>query len=53
MTIEAPLPTRPPYDPVNVSLEEFWAQSFDDREKAFKILRDERPVSWHRPMEAP
>lgn len=51
MTIDAPSSTRPPFDPVNVSLEGFWAQSFDDREKAFKILRDDRPVSWHRPME--
>ncbi|ORB30326.1 cytochrome P450 [Mycolicibacterium parafortuitum] len=42
---------RPPFDPVSVSSVEFWAQSFDDREKAFKILRDERPVSWHRPLE--
>lgn len=42
---------RPPYDPVNISSVEFWAQSFDEREKSFKILRDERPVSWHRPIE--
>lgn len=42
---------RPPYDPVSISPLDFWAQSFDDREKAFKILRDERPVSWHRPIE--
>ncbi len=44
---------RPPYDPVSISSLEFWAQSFDEREKSFKILRDERPVSWHRPIEAP
>ena len=42
---------RPPYDPVDVSTVEFWAQSFDARERSFKILRDERPVSWHRPMQ--
>ncbi|MBB3606160.1 cytochrome P450 [Mycolicibacterium sp. BK556] len=42
---------RPPFDPVNISSVDFWAQSFDDREKSFKILRDERPVSWHRPIE--
>ena len=40
---------RPPFDPVNISSQAFWAQGFDEREKAFKILRDERPVSWHRP----
>jgi cytochrome P450 len=49
-TIEKPI-ARPPFDPVNISSLDFWAQSFDEREKAFKILRDERPVSWHRPME--
>ncbi|WP_059020746.1 cytochrome P450 [Mycobacterium sp. M26] len=42
---------RPPFDPVGISSLDFWAQSFDDREKAFKILRDERPVSWHPPIE--
>lgn len=51
MTIEATSSTRPDFDPVNISLEAFWAQSFDEREAAFKILRDERPLSWHRPME--
>ncbi|MGB8390640.1 cytochrome P450 [Mycobacterium sp.] len=52
MTIEAPhSPTRPPFDPVDISSLDFWAQSFDEREQAFKILRDERPLSWHRPME--
>ena len=42
---------RPPFDPVDISKLDFWAQSFDQREQAFKILRDERPVSWHRPIE--
>lgn len=52
MTTETtPKIDRPPFDPVNISSQEFWAQSFDDREKSFKILRDERPVSWHRPIE--
>jgi len=52
MTIETSTKTdRPPFDPVNISSLDFWAQSFDEREKAFKLLRDERPVSWHRPME--
>jgi cytochrome P450 len=52
MTIEtAQDVTRPPYDPVSISSLDFWAQSFDERERSFKILRDERPVSWHRPIE--
>ncbi len=42
---------RPPFDPVDISKLDFWAQSFDEREAAFKVLRDERPVSWHRPIE--
>jgi cytochrome P450 len=42
---------RPPFDPVDISTLEFWAQSFDEREKSFKVLRDERPVSWHRSPE--
>ncbi|MGV0795403.1 cytochrome P450 [Mycolicibacterium elephantis] len=48
--VQAPT-ERPPFDPVSISPVEFWAQSFDEREKAFKILRDERPVSWHPPLE--
>jgi cytochrome P450 len=52
MTTETPPKIdRPPFDPVDISSQAFWAQSFDEREKAFKILRDERPVSWHRPIE--
>lgn len=53
MTIQAAETStgRPPYDPVSISPVSFWAQSFDEREKTFKILRDERPVSWHRPIE--
>ena len=42
---------RPAFDPVDISSLEFWAQSFEERERSFKILRDERPVSWHRPIE--
>jgi cytochrome P450 len=30
----------------------FWAQSFDEREKAFARLRVENPVSYHRPYES-
>lgn len=42
---------RPPFDSVNISSTAFWAQSFDERERAFKILRNERPLSWQRPIE--
>jgi cytochrome P450 len=50
MTIEAPQRMRP-YDPVSISPVEFWALTADEREKSFKTLRDERPLSWHPPIE--
>lgn len=52
MTIEAPHHlTRPPFDPVSISPLSFWAQTAEEREPYFKILRDERPISWHPPIE--
>lgn len=39
------------YDPVSVSSLSFWAATAAEREEKFKILRDERPVSWHPPLE--
>lgn len=39
------------YDPASVSPLSFWALSADEREETFKVLRDERPVSWHPPIE--
>jgi cytochrome P450 len=51
MTIQAPQATRPPFDPVSISPLSFWDQTAEEREKSFKILRDERPVSWHPPIE--
>jgi cytochrome P450 len=53
MTVEsvaAHHPTRT-FDPVSVSPLSFWAQTAEERERSFKILRDERPVSWHPPIE--
>ena len=38
------------YDPVSISPLSFWADTSEGREKSFKILRDERPVSWHPPI---
>lgn len=38
---------RPEFDPISVSTLEFWAQTAEEREPSFKILRDERPISWH------
>ena len=39
--------SRRAYDPLSVSPLAFWAQTADEREETFKILRAERPVSWH------
>jgi cytochrome P450 len=52
MTIEAsPSTVRPPFDPVSISPLSFWDMTAEEREPWFKILRDERPISWHPPIE--
>jgi cytochrome P450 len=43
--------SRPPFDPVSISPLRFWALTAEERETSFKILRDERPLSWHPPVE--
>jgi len=35
--------------PVNTL--DFWSKTAAEREETYKLLRDEDPVSWHRPME--
>jgi cytochrome P450 len=50
MSVELGSPTRS-YDPVSISPLSFWADTAEGREESFKILRDERPVSWHRPID--
>jgi cytochrome P450 len=44
-------PTRRPYDELSVSPVTFWAKTAEEREETFKILRKERPISWHPPLE--
>ncbi|MFT4263822.1 MAG: cytochrome P450 [Nocardioides sp.] len=39
------------YDALDISSVEFWAGTADQREETFKVLRRERPISWHRPLE--
>lgn len=53
MTIEATQhrTDRPPFDPVSISPLSFWRLTAEEREPYFKILRDERPISWHPPIE--
>ncbi|WP_072805458.1 cytochrome P450 [Rhodococcoides yunnanense] len=36
---------------IDISSAQFWAQSFDDRDRAFARLRAEAPVSWHVPVD--
>lgn len=38
---------------LDISSLEFWELPFDEREKTFRQLRANYPVSWHRPMESP
>jgi cytochrome P450 len=39
------------YDELNVSSDGFWEQDTDDRDVIFRQLRQERPISWQRPIE--
>jgi cytochrome P450 len=40
-----------PYDEIDLSSRAFWSTSSADRERSFAILRGQRPVSWHQPVE--
>lgn len=40
-----------PYDPADLSSRAFWSQTAVEREETFAVLRAERPVSWHQPVE--
>jgi cytochrome P450 len=44
-------PTRPAYDPISLSPLSFWAKSPAEKDLDFRVLRRERPVSWHPPVE--
>ncbi|MEV4147668.1 cytochrome P450 [Amycolatopsis sp. NPDC049691] len=45
--------TKRDYDTIDLSDMAFWAKSADEREAVFARLRDERPVSWQRPITSP
>src|SRR6202165_1366998 len=40
-----------PYDELNVSSDAFWEQDTEERDLIFKQLREQRPISWQRPIE--
>lgn len=45
------LPATRAYDELSVSPVSFWATTAEEREETFKVLRKERPISWHPPLE--
>lgn len=51
MTVATALTERRAYDPLSISPLEFWSATADQREETFRVLRRERPVSWHPPLE--
>ncbi|OBH11493.1 cytochrome P450 [Mycobacterium sp. E1747] len=40
-----------PYDPIDLSSRAFWSTTAAERERSFAVLRAERPVSWHPPVQ--
>ena len=48
--VAQPRDTRP-YDQADLSSRAFWSQTAAEREKTYAVLRAERPVSWHQPVE--
>ncbi|MDT5114199.1 MAG: hypothetical protein QOE04_124 [Mycobacterium sp.] len=52
MTVSPLTSTSPrPYDSIDLSSRAFWSTGAADREKDFAVLRAERPISWHPPVE--
>jgi cytochrome P450 len=43
--------TTRPYDPIDLSSRAFWSTPAAERERSFAVLRAQRPVSWHPPVE--
>ncbi|NRQ48410.1 cytochrome P450 [Aeromicrobium stalagmiti] len=39
------------YDPLSISPLSFWSTTAEEREKTFRQLREQRPISWHPPLE--
>jgi cytochrome P450 len=50
-TMTATAATPRGYDPIDLSSRAFWSTSAQERESSFAVLRAERPVSWHPPVE--
>lgn len=54
MTTSLPFTDHPVTAPnIDVTSVEFWGRTFAERDKTFAWLRENAPVSWHKPMERP
>lgn len=42
---------KPDYDEIDISSSAFWKLEFAEQDSYFRILREQRPVSWQRPVE--
>jgi cytochrome P450 len=51
MTVATGVSGRRSYDPIDLSSRAFWSTTAAERERSFAVLRAERPVSWHAPVE--
>lgn len=49
--IPATAERKPEHYPVDVASKAFWAQTSEERENTFEVLRREQPVSWQRPVD--
>ncbi|OBI82514.1 cytochrome P450 [Mycobacterium sp. 1245805.9] len=52
MTVATGVSSSHAYDAIDLSSRAFWSTTAAERERSFAVLRAERPVSWHRPVEA-
>ena len=51
MTAMSATPAPRAYDAIDLSSRAFWSTTAAKRERSFAVLRAERPVSWHPPVE--
>jgi cytochrome P450 len=51
MTVTSGKPGSRAYDEIDLSSRAFWSTTAADRERSFAVLRAERPMSWHPPVE--
>jgi cytochrome P450 len=51
MTVATGVSSSHEYDAIDLSSRAFWSTTAAERERSFAVLRAERPVSWHAPVE--